>query len=163
MNSEVKKPLAVKLLQPQVVEPLKTEISFKSVFNSIVAASVSNMMGIAVGHPLDTMKVRMQMQTESVSFRSCLFNLVYYEGLRGLFKGMTQPLIASVPWNSGVFFIQHHSKNYMQSQFPQMSNLKVEFIAGGIGSLLSLTVLVPTDLLKCRAQMTIDGKINYKE
>ena len=71
------------------MEPLKTEISFKSVFNSIVAASVSNMMGIAVGHPLDTMKVRMQMQTESVSFRSCLFNLVYYEGLRGLFKGMT--------------------------------------------------------------------------
>jgi hypothetical protein len=35
-------------------------------------------------------------------------------------------------------------------------------IAGGLGGLASLTFVVPAELLKCRAQMTIDSKVNYQ-
>ena len=40
--------------------------------------------------------------------------------------------------------------------------MSIEFIAGGIGSMFTMLILVPTDLLKCRAQMTVDGKLNYQ-
>lgn len=42
-----------------------------------------------------------------------------------------------------------------------MSLFNQEMIAGGVGGLASLSVVVPCELLKCRAQMT-DGKVNYQ-
>ena len=58
-------------------------------FNSIVAASVSNMAGAFAGHPLDTIRVRMQLETRPITARQCLYETVAKEGVHGLYKGVT--------------------------------------------------------------------------
>jgi hypothetical protein len=52
-----------------VVAPAVPRFTFDHKFftDSIIAASVSNMMGIAVGYPFDTIKVRMAMSTQKVT------------------------------------------------------------------------------------------------
>lgn len=69
--------------------------------------------------------------------------------------------MASLPSNSGVFIVQHHSKNYLNYKHPNISDLNAEFMAGSIASFFSLGIFVPTELLKCRAQMKLEGNINY--
>ena len=36
-------------------------------------------------------------------------------------------------------------------------------LSGGFAGFCSLVICVPLDLLKCRAQMTMDRRLNYRE
>jgi solute carrier family 25 carnitine/acylcarnitine transporter 20/29 len=58
------------------------------------------MIGQFVGHPLDTVRVRMQLETKKISARHCIIETIKNEGALGLYKGVTQPLIGAVPINS---------------------------------------------------------------
>jgi hypothetical protein len=140
-------------------EELKNSFSVRGMVNTIIAASLSNMAGIASSHPLDTIKVRMQTSAK-VSMKKCLADMVRKEGVRGLFKGIAQPIVASVPNNSSVFVTQHFAKTALKEYNPAMSDLQTEFISGSFGALVALSVVVPSDLMKVRAQ-TSSGKVNY--
>ena len=43
--------------------------NFKLFMNSVIASSVSNVAGIAATHPLDTLKIRMQLNERTISMR----------------------------------------------------------------------------------------------
>lgn len=54
-----------------------------------------NRLTLAVGHPFDTVKVRLQ-TTDTSHFRGpldCLLQTVRKEGFTGLYKGATPPLV----------------------------------------------------------------------
>jgi solute carrier family 25 carnitine/acylcarnitine transporter 20/29 len=54
-----------------------------------------NRLTLAVGHPFDTVKVRLQ-TTDTSHFRGpmdCLLQTVRKEGFAGLYKGATPPLV----------------------------------------------------------------------
>jgi solute carrier family 25 (mitochondrial carnitine/acylcarnitine transporter), member 20/29 len=70
------------------------------VLNAIAASSVSNMLGYLIGHPLDTVRVRMQLESRKISASQVLMETIKNEGPSGLYKGVTQPLIGAVPINS---------------------------------------------------------------
>lgn len=84
--------------------------TFKLFMNSVIASSVSNVAGIAVTHPLDTLKIRMQMATRTISMRQCAYEAITEEGAFGLYKGLSQPVIASVPISMIAFSINELSK-----------------------------------------------------
>jgi len=44
-----------------------------------------------------------------------------------------------------------------------MTHVTKTMIGGAVGGLCSLVVCVPVDLLKSRAQMTRDGRLNYSK
>ena len=56
---------------------------------SIIAASIANLLAIVAVYPLDTVRVRMQMEAEKVSALQCAKDLLRKEGVRGLFKGLS--------------------------------------------------------------------------
>ena len=58
------------------------------------------MVGQFIGHPLDTVRVRMQLETKKISARHCISKTIKNEGVSGLYKGVTQPMIGAVPINS---------------------------------------------------------------
>lgn len=61
------------------------------------------MAGIAAGYPIDTIRLRIQMDSGEVSMLKCLRETVVSEGVAGLFKGMSQPLMGSIPTRTIVF------------------------------------------------------------
>jgi hypothetical protein len=95
--------------------PQKLDPKVKGFLSTIIAATISQTFGIVVGHPLDTMKVRMQMTSDAnkLGVKSIFLEIIRNEGPSGLFKGMMQPLFASVPNNSIVFILQYNHKQYM--------------------------------------------------
>ena len=64
-------------------------------YQGFVAGIFSGIAKLSVGHPFDTIKVRLQ-TTKSSHFRGpidCLYQTLRNEGVRGLYKGATPPLI----------------------------------------------------------------------
>jgi solute carrier family 25 carnitine/acylcarnitine transporter 20/29 len=60
---------------------------------------VSNIVGTAFGHPLDTIRVRMQLEGKHVTLSSVCRETYMNEGARGFFKGMVSPLVGVTPYN----------------------------------------------------------------
>lgn len=87
--------------------------NFKNFTDSVIAASVSNMIGTAAGYPFDTIKVRMAMSTQKTTMTQSFTKLIKNEGLNGLFKGMSQPLAAALPQNVIVFVLGYNTKKYL--------------------------------------------------
>lgn len=112
---------------------------------------------VAVGQPLDTVKIKMQ--TYSSMYRSsfsCFWNLLRCEGLRGLYAG-TMPAIASnIVENSALFFFYGQCQNVIArvSHVEDIKHLSTvqKAYAGSLCSFFLAFVLCPPELLKCRLQ-----------
>lgn len=64
-------------------------------YKGFVAGVFSGISKLSVGHPFDTIKVRLQ-TSEKVQFKGpldCLLQTIRHEGVRGLYKGATPPLV----------------------------------------------------------------------
>lgn len=64
-------------------------------YAGFVAGVFSGITKLTVGHPFDTIKVRMQTSAEG-KFKGpldCLFKTLKNEGVKGLYKGATPPLV----------------------------------------------------------------------
>ncbi|KDO17215.1 hypothetical protein SPRG_17366, partial [Saprolegnia parasitica CBS 223.65] len=71
------------------------------------AGTVGGVAGIVAGHPLDTIKVRLQTQchTSSHGISSSIRAIAASEGFRGFYKGMLSPILSNAPINAVVFAV----------------------------------------------------------
>ena len=69
----------------------------------IAIASFVSLSTLALLHPLDTIRVRMQIRTSEPSVFRVIAATYQGEGVRGFYKGMLSPLITLIPYNSVVF------------------------------------------------------------
>ena len=106
--------------------PLSSSSSSSSDFwlysRGIFSGTASGITKLIVGHPFDTIKVRMQIEGMNGRFNGpldCLKQTIRKEGIRGLYKGATPPLIGwglidSLLWGSLIqyrHFIQSYHSN----------------------------------------------------
>ncbi|XP_078393872.1 mitochondrial carnitine/acylcarnitine carrier protein-like [Cetorhinus maximus] len=83
-----------------------------SPLRNLLAGGVGGVCLIVAGHPMDTIKVRLQTQPKALPGRAllyqgaidCLRKTVANEGLLGLYKGMGTPILASIPVTAIMFF-----------------------------------------------------------
>ncbi|KAK0653472.1 Mitochondrial substrate carrier family protein L [Lasiodiplodia hormozganensis] len=71
-------------------------------YKGFVAGVFSGIAKLSVGHPFDTVKVRLQ-TSEATQFRGpldCVLQTVRNEGVRGLYKGATPPLVGWMAMDS---------------------------------------------------------------
>ncbi|KAJ9070332.1 carnitine transporter [Entomophthora muscae] len=68
---------------------------------------------VLVGHPLDLIKVRMQTSAvgEFKSTLQCLLSIVRVGGLKGIYRGVSPPLLSVVPMMATSFWGYHISQN----------------------------------------------------
>ncbi|KAJ5334725.1 hypothetical protein N7541_004566 [Penicillium brevicompactum] len=89
-------PLPVDSKPPQIAESaLAQSGSSKSNYKGFVAGVFSGIAKLSVGHPFDTIKVRLQ-TSKDTQFRGpldCTLQTLRNEGLRGFYKGATPPLV----------------------------------------------------------------------
>lgn len=103
-------------------------------WHSVAMGTFSGVTCVVVGHPLDTIKVRMQTGATGPI-------------LRGLFRGIVPPLLAVTPSWIGVFLAYGAALKVVGS-----NDLGSVALAGGISGLAYSVVMCPFELVKVNAQ-----------
>ncbi|RUP48636.1 mitochondrial carrier domain-containing protein [Jimgerdemannia flammicorona] len=126
-----------------------------------VAGTVAGWAQVVVGHPFDTIKVRMQTQPNPPRYRNavdCLRQTVQYEGARGLFKGVTSPLMGIGICNAVVFTANGNFRRMLQKgDESKVLSLAEITVAGSLSGFVMSFVNCPVELLKIKLQTQYGG------
>ena len=124
-------------------------------WDGIIFGGISGTFGVLVGHPLDTLKLRMQTaEGGQQSLYAAARTVVRTEGLRGLFKGAFSISLGQAPINAMIFGANHFATEVLQgSQGGVPLSLPQLFACGTFSGLMQSTVLSPFELLKVQQQM----------
>ncbi|XP_044754059.1 mitochondrial basic amino acids transporter-like [Coccinella septempunctata] len=119
-----------------------------------IAGCVGGCAGLVVGHPLDTLKVHLQNDNaKNPKYRGSLHlvrTLVVKEGLKGIYKGISSPLLGVAAINAIVFGVQGGTRK----KFKDQDSLFSHFVAGGAAGFLQSFVCSPMELAKTRLQVS---------
>lgn len=140
--------------------------------HDFVAGGAAGSASVIVGHPFDTLKVRMQTATTNITVGHMIRNIGEYGGLAGLFRGMGAPLAAASAINAIVFtsygissrfydqyiyapetFI-HHQANHDPWQKSSVCGMFAGFV--------QCVIIAPMEHVKCRLQTQL-GSAQAKE
>ncbi|XP_048508893.1 solute carrier family 25 member 45 isoform X3 [Athalia rosae] len=117
---------------------------------NFIAGWGAGMIGLVVGHPMDTVKTNQQMMSKKV---------------HGFYKGMLFPLLCSGTLNSVFFGIYAYCVKNMQElrghppnwNLPTTSGWYLDtFLGGCVGGLVQVVISCPSEVVKVRLQ---SGKV----
>jgi len=149
------------------------DVSFKAQLMTAGKDVFSGLLGgvaqVAAGHPLDTIKVRLQTQVivpgEKPAFDGmvdCAKKTLAAEGVKGLYKGCASPLAGAMIINAVLF------SSYGQAQQLLAKGKKTEEIslatlslAGSMAGFTAALIEAPFDLLKIKMQAQV-GEGQYR-
>ncbi|KAF2367777.1 Mitochondrial substrate/solute carrier [Trinorchestia longiramus] len=128
------------------------------VWCDFVAGWIGGCAGLLAGHPMDTIKVRQQ-ALGKVSALSGIAKTFKYEGVRGFYKGMGFPLLATGTLNSLFFGVYGNCMRSLHDGKEKPSLTQV-FLSGCAGGVVQLAVACPVDLVKIKMQLQTEGDAN---
>ncbi|KAJ2546031.1 hypothetical protein EV175_005746, partial [Coemansia sp. RSA 1933] len=131
-------------------------------WKDFAAGSLAGAAQVAVGHPLDTVKVRMQIEGSSV-FRGpvdCLTKTIRNEGVLGLYKGMSSPLVGIAAVNSLLFWAYSYVKTLQTGSVAITPSLDQIAVAGAVAGAINSVLASPVELLKVRLQVQYNAATN---
>lgn len=128
----------------------------------LTAGTLAGFAGLIATHPLDTIRIRMQIQTYPKMYKTWVHwgvRAVQREGFRGLFKGVISNSCGFAP----SFSICFASKEFWHRAMKpiQISEDWKSYISGWFAGFVWCSTWVPAELLKCRAQANKKEYINY--
>ncbi|EDO47806.1 predicted protein [Nematostella vectensis] len=131
-----------------------------SVLKNSIAGSAAGAAANLVGFPLDTIKVRLQAMPlpkpgEPWMYKNsfdCFFKIIRNEGVYYLFRGVTVPILNSIPNTTVLFSCVSFVKSYKLpvSKDPELLR---SLAAGMIAGVATSFVLTPLDRVKCILQI----------
>jgi solute carrier family 25 carnitine/acylcarnitine transporter 20/29 len=132
-------------------------------YKDFVAGLCGGVAGLVVGHPFDTIKARLQTQGvggSPIRYHGaihCFTDIVKTEGVHGLYKGLTSPLLGMGAINATVFgvygiCIRHLDKH---QNLPFLFN---SAISGAAAGFVQSFICSPVELIKLRMQVHGIGK-----
>ncbi|KAI8058075.1 mitochondrial carrier domain-containing protein [Syncephalis plumigaleata] len=133
----------------------------------IVAGTVGGWAQVVVGHPFDTVKVRLQTQSQPPRFHGpldCVRKTVTREGVRGLFKGVYSPLMGIGICNAALFSANENFRRLLQrGDTDKPMTLGEMTLAGAMSGVVLALILCPVELVKIRMQVQYgDGRANAR-
>ncbi|KAG5867056.1 hypothetical protein JTB14_019122 [Gonioctena quinquepunctata] len=118
------------------------------------AGCLGGMAGVIVGHPLDTAKVHLQTQDVKNPRYSgtvhCLRSLMAKEGVRGIYRGVTSPLLGVAGISAVVFGVYGNTQRRLKDPDSLMSHA----LAGAAAGLFQSFICSPMELAKSRMQIS---------
>lgn len=135
------------------------------VIKDLTAGTIGGVAGIITGHPLDTIKVRLQTQVTPknvgviANMVQCSTRIFKHEGSRGFYKGMLSPIVSNAPINAVIFGAYGQVSRYLQDQ-SGLSYLRPidHLIAGSFAGLLQTVFSAPAELVKITLQVDSKAK-----
>lgn len=119
-------------------------IDYNIIISSFLAGSVQTILG----HPLDTIKTRIQIDNSNI--KKVIKNIKLNENYLHLYKGAFMPLIGTCILNSFLFSYHYNLNNIINNHF----------ISGFYTGLLNGIILSPFELIKCKFQNNRTKKKN---
>uniref|UniRef100_A0A0X3NXT0 Mitochondrial carnitine/acylcarnitine carrier protein n=1 Tax=Schistocephalus solidus TaxID=70667 RepID=A0A0X3NXT0_SCHSO len=142
-----------------------------SSWKSFLAGGFGGMCTVATGHPLDTIKVRLQTMPHPLPGGSPLYHgtidcarkIVINEGFRGLYKGMGAPLLGVTPMFAVCFFGFNLGKELFSKNPDRITKHEI-FCAGLLSGVFTTGIMVPGERIKCILQIQAHsiGPVKYK-
>ncbi|KAG0603867.1 hypothetical protein M758_10G126900 [Ceratodon purpureus] len=128
----------------------------------LTAGTMAGIAQLLVGHPFDTVKVKLQSQMAGMSNQAPQYTgafdavkkIMASEGPKGLYRGLSAPLAAVALFNAVLFtargqmeaLLLHNKKTYTTLSVRQ------QMVAGAGAGVAVSFVACPTELIKCRLQ-----------
>ena len=116
---------------------------YKEGFYTLIGGTVYGAASVVVGHPLDTIKTKMQAQSDYMGSRSVMQSIreVYrLDGLRGFYAGAWPPLFGSIVFRSLQFSVFESFYTYtekyeaMKQSVPGTYGVQYRVFAGGLAA-----------------------------
>ncbi|KZT56821.1 mitochondrial carrier [Calocera cornea HHB12733] len=148
-------PAATQQPKPRWLSSLSPDL--RAWINESLAGTIGGVAGMVVSYPFDTVRVRLQNPETAPRYGGMVhaFRLIVKEEkIRGLFKGMTSPLLTLAPLNGLVFgaygyFLRLQSPNLAPGEYAPLWQV---LIAGTLAGVLGSTIAAPVELVKIRQQ-----------
>jgi len=123
------------------------------------AGVLYGLTSVAVGHPLDTIKTKMQAQKgfEKISMTKSFMEVLRTQGVRGLYRGSIPPLMGSGIYRSLQFssfeMVYTYCENTWASRTISGTGLQYRVIIGGAAAaFVRATIETPLEYVKVRRQ-----------
>lgn len=131
------------------------------------AGYISGAAGILIGNPLDLIKVRLQTSPSQLApsvsalptkTSTSVSYTTPFTSASSLIRGATAPILGYGALNALLFVTYNRTSSLLNPQNPLGAtappSLWTTWIAGAIGGLATWVVSTPTELVKCRAQIS---------
>uniref|UniRef100_A0A1A7Y5K3 Mitochondrial basic amino acids transporter n=1 Tax=Iconisemion striatum TaxID=60296 RepID=A0A1A7Y5K3_9TELE len=122
-----------------------------------IAGCIGGAAGVLVGHPFDTVKVRLQVQNvDRPLYRGtfhCFQSIIRQESVFGLYKGIGSPMMGLAFINAIVFGVQGNTMRLLGRDTPTN-----QFAAGAAAGTIQCVICCPMELAKTRMQMQGTGE-----
>eukprot|EP00755_Sulcionema_specki_P031144 Sspe_Gene.96031::Locus_68421_Transcript_3_7_Confidence_0.385_Length_927::g.96031::m.96031/K15109/SLC25A20_29, CACT, CACL, CRC1; solute carrier family 25 (mitochondrial carnitine/acylcarnitine transporter), member 20/29 len=121
--------------------------------DAFVAGGLAGASGLVVTQPLDTVRIRLQVDKRYRSTLDCFRTILREEGVSALGKGIASPM-ATVGLMNAVLFVAFERALRYQCPRTEDSTIRQHALAGVVAGGACALINSPTELVKCRAQMT---------
>ena len=139
-------------------------ILHNEVLKDLSCGSFCGLWGTVVSHPLDTIRIRLQLQWSFESRYNGILDwalkTIKREGIPGLYKGIVPPIVFQMPTYATIFGGKEFG-NRLWNKYADFSYNTQSIVAGWIGGAISTVMSCPTELLKIRAQSNYSQKTDY--
>ncbi|TQS31385.1 hypothetical protein Golomagni_08328, partial [Golovinomyces magnicellulatus] len=153
-------PVSVETNNPPAMA-IKSKTAALQAVEDIVYGSTAGIVGKYIEYPFDTVKVRLQSQPDHLPLRytgplDCFRQSIKSDGLLGLYRGISAPLVGAAAENSCLFFFESAGREALvfggwASKEGKLS-LPQLYITGAFAGALTSFVLTPIELVKCKIQ-----------
>jgi ornithine carrier protein len=124
-------------------------------------SQVAGIVGKYIEYPFDTVKVRLQSQPDHLPLRytgplDCFRQSLKTDGLAGLYRGISAPLVGAAAETSSLFFFESVGREVLftagLASREQGLSLAALWTTGAFSGVFASFVLTPIELVKCRIQ-----------
>ncbi|KAJ3322609.1 carnitine transporter [Blyttiomyces sp. JEL0837] len=134
---------------------------------AFVSGGFGGIANVLAGHPFDTLKVRLQTSNQYKGLADCFKQTVAKDGLAGLYRGITSPLIGVTPMFALSFWSYDVGQRLVFWATPTRKSKDLtmtEFaIAGGFSAIPTTIVTTPMERVKVimQTQDQVVGGVKY--
>uniref|UniRef100_A0A3B4U206 Solute carrier family 25 member 48 n=2 Tax=Seriola TaxID=8160 RepID=A0A3B4U206_SERDU len=138
-----------------------------------VASMLTGLMSVGLGAPVDLVKIRLQMQTQTVLagksgqrlYRGpihCISSILQTEGLQGLYRGAGAMILRDVPGYTLYFIPYTMFCNLLKPDATSSPHPCSIWLAGGLAGSISWVTATPADVVKSRMQADAQLQRKYR-
>lgn len=144
-----------------------SETTQTSPLKGFISGGVGGVFLVLVGHPADTIKVRLQTMAKPLTGEfpiylgtfDCCKKIMAREGLKGFYKGMAAPLTGVAPIFAINFFGYNVGKQIQQKNSNDHLTYPQIFVAGMISGIFSALAIAPGERIKCLLQIQHNAEV----
>lgn len=130
------------------------------VAKDLTAGTIGGVAQLIVGHPFDTIKVKLQSQPAPLPGQlpkysgamDAVKQTISGEGPRGLYKGMGAPLATVAAFNALLFSVRGQMEALLRSEPGAPLSVNQQVVCGAGAGVAVSFLACPTELIKCRLQ-----------